>query len=380
MELVGLEPAPVPIDWDLVESWVGLRLPADYKDLASLAGPIDVGEHIWLHVPCAQASDPPYDYGRWLRDTHRSMRIYARGVPPVHPMPGGLLAWGRTRASDILFWDTGSAEDPDKWRTVIFQNNAAAAGVHPWRTYDLRMLDLLERAVTVGLSVPVQDGFWSLRPTAHRTAFLSDVGRWIPPAPRTESPEQRAALTEGSGLQALRALVPPPLRPYLGGGTWDRLFRTLGTTLPSDYVELMNAYGAGCWSNWWSFYTPLQFRSPSFAHRVAEMLDIYRELRGEFPEFYPLAVWPEPGGFLPFADTMEGDVLGWLVDGAPDDWPLIVWLRSGDQPSPLSGPLIDTLLDWLRGNLDAGGFTTYDQDDDPLDFITFQPWTDGSDQ
>jgi hypothetical protein len=35
-------------------------------------------------------------------------------------------------------------------------------------------------------------------------------------------------------------------------------------------------------------------------------------------------VWPEPGGFLPVADTAHGDYLGWLTEGDdPDSWPLI---------------------------------------------------------
>jgi hypothetical protein len=239
------------------------------------------------------------------------------------------------------------------------------------------VLELLAQAVTVGLELPLPDGFWTLRPTAHRTSFLTDTIAWVPPAPRTETPEQRAALTEGSRLPALRALVPPPTRPYLGDGSWDRLFHELGTTLPAEHVELMNTYGAGCWSDWLTFYTPLNVQPPTFAPQVADALDIYRELRDEFPEDYPLAVWPEPGGLLPFADSIEGDVLGWLVDGAPDDWPVTVWRRSGDQPPSLPGPLVDTLLDWLRGRLDPDWLVSlYDELDDPLDYITFKPWAD----
>jgi hypothetical protein len=380
-DMVGLEPSPVPIDWTSAESWLGLRLPSDYKELASLAGPLDVGEFIWLHVPCAQAGRYAWDYGRWLRQVHRRCRIESRRVPPYeppafHPTPGGLLAWGDTRASDVLFWDTGSSDDPDRWRTVIFQTNAALAGVNPWQPCDMSMLELLERATSTGLALPISDGFWPRPATARRTAFLTDAGPWVPPEPGRETPEQRAALTEGSGLQALRTLVPPPDRPYLGGGTWQRLSRTLGVALPTEYVDLMDTYGAGTWSNWLRFYPPLRFRSPSFANQVESVLDAYRGLREEFPEYHPLATWPEPDGFLPFADTIDGDCLGWLVDGAPDGWPLIVWPRHADQGPPLPGSLISTLLDWLRGRLDADGFFTYDEADDPLDFITFEPWGD----
>jgi hypothetical protein len=38
--------APVPVDWDEVESWLGLRLPADYKAVVSAYGPLDIGEFI----------------------------------------------------------------------------------------------------------------------------------------------------------------------------------------------------------------------------------------------------------------------------------------------------------------------------------------------
>jgi hypothetical protein len=42
---------PVPVDWEAVESWLGVRLPADYKALAAEHGPPDIGGFIWLHAP-----------------------------------------------------------------------------------------------------------------------------------------------------------------------------------------------------------------------------------------------------------------------------------------------------------------------------------------
>jgi hypothetical protein len=128
---------------------------------------------------------------------------------------------------------------------------------------------------------------------------------------------RRAALTEGRGLEALRVLVPPPDAPYLGGGTWERLFDELGTPLPAEYMSLMECYGAGCWSNWLRFAAPLH-TDDGLAQYAAEVFDGYRMLRGKWPEEFPLQVWPEPGGFLPFARSIDGDEFGWLTEGDPE--------------------------------------------------------------
>jgi hypothetical protein len=85
----------------------------------------------------------------------------------------------------------------------------------------------------------------------------------------------------------------------------------------------MNRYGAGCWSKWLRFVTPLRTNGRGFAYHAAQVLDGYCSLRADFPQYHPLSVWPEPGGFLPFADSIDGDELGWLTEGDPDKWPLI---------------------------------------------------------
>lgn len=373
--------AGIPTDWDAVESWLGLRLPTDYRALASEYGPLDVGEYLWLHVPCVQAGR--FDYGVWLKDTHRRCRSAARKLPPYapllfHPEPGGLLAFGETRSADCVFWDTSASDEPDRWPVVVYVQDEVNAGQNPWRHLGLTLTELLDSLFRTGVPLTDARTLGPFPARARRTAFLSTPTAWAPPAPDPpEDSVRRTALTEGSGLDALRRLVPPPARPYLGLGDWDELFDALGTRLPREYVDLMEIYGGGAWSSWLNFITPLRREATQgyqgLADFVEQILDGYRSLRADHPQYQPLAVWPEPGGFLPFADSIDGDVLGWLTLGEPDDWPLIVYPRHEEQGPPLPGRLVDTLLDCLRGR-PIPGFANLDEDEDPLDHCTFEQW------
>ncbi|GGX90722.1 SMI1/KNR4 family protein [Streptomyces fructofermentans] len=342
----------VPVDWAAVESWLGLRLPADYKAVASAYGPLDIGEHLWLHTPCGNKGW--FDYGTWVLEGRRD----APGVIP----------FGATRTADTLYWDTTASVDPDRWPVVLRCQDDENAGRDPWRRFGTPLLPTLVRLVAEGL-----------RPSAVRTAFLTDLepGAWTPPARRPEpTPEQRAAFAEGSGLETLIALVPPPAAPDLGEHTWDWLYERLGTRLPTEYVDFMKAYGAGCWADWLSFNTPLGPDKYDLAPVVEWFGDAYRDRRTRFPQFNPLAVWPEPGGFLPFADSIDGDQLCWLTEGAtPDDWPLIVVPRHAQQGPPLPGTLTDVLLDWLRGHFTTEGLPRVaEPHEDALDHIGFAPF------
>ncbi|MFK0256305.1 hypothetical protein [Streptomyces sp. NPDC090445] len=139
----------------------------------------------------------------------------------------------------------------------------------------------------------------------------------------------------------------------------------------------MDGYGAGIWSGWLRFRTPLRTGERRFLTHVEDTVDAYRQLKDGHAGPYPLAIWPEPGGFLPFANSIDGDYLGWLTEGGdPDTWPLIVWPRHANQGPPLEGGLIDTLLDWQRGTLATHGFAALDEDDDPVEFADFRSWDD----
>ncbi|OSC61044.1 hypothetical protein B5181_28985, partial [Streptomyces sp. 4F] len=155
-------PAPVAVDWAAVEEWLGVRLPGEYKRLADRYGPLDFGEFFWIHVPCVQ--EGRFDYGQWLRETHRGARIEARDLPEaerhaIHPEPGGLLAWGVTRGSDTLFWDTSVSADPDEWTVVVrHQGPVPGSGLRDWHAYDLTLTEYLRHAVRDGWELPSPPG------------------------------------------------------------------------------------------------------------------------------------------------------------------------------------------------------------------------------
>ncbi|MFD3513351.1 SMI1/KNR4 family protein [Streptomyces sp. NPDC058657] len=350
--LTGAEPEPV--DWEAVEGWLGLRLPADYKAIGSAFGPLDIGSHLWLHIPCT--AQGRFEYASWLKQEQNRA-------------PDGWLPWGATRTSDVLYWDTTVSDDPDAWPVVGHDQGAANQGKNPWQRTTTPLLPFL-----VGL---VDQGMPS---TATRTAFLTDLvpGPWQPPAPQPEpTPQQRAALTEGSGLAALTALVPPPTKPELGEGSWERLYERLGTRLPTQYVELMQRYGGGCWAGWLRMDTPLSADRYGLAAHIDAACDGYRSLRDSFPESFALAVWPEPGGILPFGDSIDGDTLCWLTVGdSPDEWPLIVYPRHDAQGPPLPLPLADTLLEWLRGRFADAGLPSLAGVKDPFDYAHFDAYAD----
>src|SRR5215813_9018688 len=93
--LFGPPPAAVPpVDWDVVESWLGLRLPSDYKALGTAYGPLSIGKFVHLRTPWTLEGS--IDWSVALRNTHRHCRIESRDAPPYeppafHPAPGGLL-------------------------------------------------------------------------------------------------------------------------------------------------------------------------------------------------------------------------------------------------------------------------------------------------
>jgi hypothetical protein len=51
------------------------------------------------------------------------------------------------------------------------------------------------------------------------------------------------------------------------------MYSDLGTALPSEYVALMELYGAGYWSGWLHFCSPLRTGEKRYIHQAEKVMD-----------------------------------------------------------------------------------------------------------
>ncbi|MER7175839.1 SMI1/KNR4 family protein [Streptomyces mesophilus] len=355
----------------------------------SAYGPVEIGGpqgvRVRLHTPCLSA-DGRYEYGSWLVETHRHSAIrplmFTREQRVFLPTEGGLLAFAETSSGDHLFWDTSVSKDPDEWPVVLLTTRVAAHVDEPWVDYEVPLLELLSAAIRGGVPNPGEPG-GQLGPLERQVrvfAPLAGAGPWKPPARGAHvDAGQHAALTRGEGLDAVLALVPPPLTPHVGEGTWEQVFQRIGTRLPSDFMALTERYGRGGWSGWLDMPAPLDTESRwGLAGEIIWAREAYRELRDAHPQFHALPAWPEPGGFLPCASTIDGDWIGWCTEGEPDEWRVAVHPRHSEPGEPLPGNFTRTLLHWLRGDRPgSAGFPALPAGTDPLDVVFFAPYPQG---
>lgn len=152
-----------------------------------------------------------------------------------------------------------------------------------------------------------------------------------------------------SALDRLLERVPAPRGRAGVREDWGVTERSLDTALPSDFKQLVDAYGPGtlCGHIYW--FTP---SSPhSMRSEVDDLLEAYLSLRDVSPEACPWPAFPEPGGVLPWARTSNREELYWVTDGDPDRWIVV----AADLPETTVHPMQTTefLLGWVEGTLDT---------------------------
>jgi hypothetical protein len=124
-------------------------------------------------------------------------------------------------------------------------------------------------------------------------------------------------------LGELTRLVPPPATPFRAPVDWAKFESENAFLPPADYRTLLNLYGAGTLEAPLGRLSLLQPLHPnrSFLEGNRWMRDSLRGLQRRFPTLEPpWPVYPEPGGFLPFAADDTSWAFGWLTGGAQDDW------------------------------------------------------------
>ncbi|MFC5831190.1 SMI1/KNR4 family protein [Nonomuraea insulae] len=151
-----------------------------------------------------------------------------------------------------------------------------------------------------------------------------------------------------AALNLLSSLVPPAASPVYGIRSWDEVFRALDLRLPPDYIAFIERYGDCEFARWLRVFDFRTLTDEQFAH-IPEWMDDYRDLREDSPEEFRLAMWPEPGGFFEWGCTIDGDIMGWMTVGKPEEWPIMIVARHHDEDSPVQETMTEWLVGWASG-------------------------------
>jgi hypothetical protein len=167
-------------------------------------------------------------------------------------------------------------------------------------------------------------------------------------------------------VQELAAVLPPPAEPRETQGDWARVEAEIGSPLPADFKEYVARYGTGVVND---FLWPLNpFAANDNVNLVSEIrfqLDTLRATRDKFPKKFTYAIFPEPGGYLPWGRSENGDVMHWKTQGTPEQWTLAVTDSRAPEWEEFAEPMTSFLARLLAGQITCAIF--------PPDFLEGGP-------
>jgi HEAT repeat protein len=137
--LIRLMPPPAePLDagepdaWPSIELRLGLRLPSDYKAFIARYGSGSFADFISIYNPFSEnPHDRLLDAAESEAVIYREIRTFEHIPYPIHPEPGGLLAWGSSYNGDVMFWVADPPGDPDQWPIAISEVRGPGWYRHP---------------------------------------------------------------------------------------------------------------------------------------------------------------------------------------------------------------------------------------------------------
>jgi hypothetical protein len=147
-------------------------------------------------------------------------------------------------------------------------------------------------------------------------------------------------------LSRLVALVPPPAKPVDSGSLSRRksVEKTIGTALPDDFCELASVYGSGEFRT--DRYSNVMAIENPFSHWFTKSLQKTSKMFAGSWSGYQM--YPESPGLLMCGNGEGPRALFYLTEGAPNDWPLLVYYSL----SPLT-PIKATITEYLFRLIDA---------------------------
>jgi hypothetical protein len=139
----------LPIDWEFLQTALGVRLPTDFREFADHYPAVAIDDYLAIGVP------EPGKENQYVSGLHNINDVIEGLIEdyPLHPAEDGLIPWGSSNQGDLFFWHTNDP-DPDRWPAVVYSSNGDV-----WE-HDGGMLSLL-----VGL-IDGSIEHWGLAPDA----------------------------------------------------------------------------------------------------------------------------------------------------------------------------------------------------------------------
>jgi hypothetical protein len=153
-------------------------------------------------------------------------------------------------------------------------------------------------------------------------------------------------------LAELIEVVPPSPEPVeTDPSEAKHAVEALGVALPQDLYDFGLRYGSGMFGDAIRVYNPF---GANYLACVRMVGDCYRDLKSaEGDEFIPYDIFPTSPGLLAWGDEVNGNVLFWLTQGEPNDWPIILFSRHDGSFERWDMPLTTFLAKVFKAEVDC---------------------------
>lgn len=149
---------------------------------------------------------------------------------------------------------------------------------------------------------------------------------------------------------------------------WADVEKSIGLTLPDDYKELVESFSSGYFQDFVQIIRPGDMGASKgeflgyYAHRLEDM----RQWRNNEPTRFPLPIFPEPGGLLPWGRSIRSDLFFWLTEGEnPANWPIVATDSEFTNWASFNRSVCDFLIDVVTGQYDGQPFGVHLRADFP---------------
>ena len=177
------------------------------------------------------------------------------------------------------------------------------------------------------------------------------------------------------GMDALKHLIellPPPVHPLEvpTSDDWSQTESGLAS-LPSNYRQFIEKYGTGLIDEFiWIFNPSTTNKYVNLYSQVNAVLASLADSAKQFPDVFAMPLHPEPGGFLPFGSTNNGDNLFWVTKGSSDEWTVAVMGPRSPDVYRYDVGMVEFLRKVLSGEIQCKAFPDDFPADAPLEFAS----------